>query len=318
MSKTSKIWYFAKRDEQRGPYSAATLRKALASGKLKPTTRVWKQGMADWLPAQEVAELAASISASRTPRKIAPGKAAATKKKAGSGKWMLFGCLGLLLMSCCVLSLPKIIFSLFPEMQARIEEEKRKDRKKAVALLEAVARLPSPDVEAAEKPLPKKWKSERPSVLHVDQPFLEQFGRESGIPTSELDWWCRDEAFVDLRDELAETEPPIGWGRAARRIVEADLLAVFHPSYFSWPREGEGDTFYTGVCYGVVVFVEVATGKAVGRVWIDIESSDVVSGGSGIRLAGVPIQTSSFADELYRDFASNIDEGLEAALARLR
>lgn len=50
----SQQWYYAKGGEQRGPVSAAALKDLVASGQLATTDLVWKQGMADWVPSQQV------------------------------------------------------------------------------------------------------------------------------------------------------------------------------------------------------------------------------------------------------------------------
>src|SRR6202790_5449538 len=44
--------YYYSRDAQRfGPVSTEQLRELAASGQLEPTDMIWKEGMADWVPA---------------------------------------------------------------------------------------------------------------------------------------------------------------------------------------------------------------------------------------------------------------------------
>ena len=47
-------WYYSHGDKQSGPISAAELRQLVASGALRPDDLVWREGMADWVPAQNV------------------------------------------------------------------------------------------------------------------------------------------------------------------------------------------------------------------------------------------------------------------------
>jgi hypothetical protein len=47
-------WYYACQGQQVGPVSPEQLRQAAATGQLPATGLVWKQGMADWVPAQKV------------------------------------------------------------------------------------------------------------------------------------------------------------------------------------------------------------------------------------------------------------------------
>lgn len=56
--------------KQAGPFEVALLRGKVASGELKPETLVWRQGMANWSAAKDVAELAAVFGGSAPPPPI--------------------------------------------------------------------------------------------------------------------------------------------------------------------------------------------------------------------------------------------------------
>lgn len=49
-----KVWWYAKGDKQFGPYSGAELKEAATAGQLTSTDLIWKEGMANWLPASSV------------------------------------------------------------------------------------------------------------------------------------------------------------------------------------------------------------------------------------------------------------------------
>ena len=49
-------WYYSKNGQQEGPVSADTLRGMIVSGAVAPTDLIWREGMAEWTPAGEVAE----------------------------------------------------------------------------------------------------------------------------------------------------------------------------------------------------------------------------------------------------------------------
>lgn len=51
---TEAIWYFADGDEERGPVTEAQIRTLIGTGNLKPDDLVWKEGMDDWAPAEEI------------------------------------------------------------------------------------------------------------------------------------------------------------------------------------------------------------------------------------------------------------------------
>jgi hypothetical protein len=65
-------WYYSKNGTQLGPISTEALLSKLASGEVSASDLVWKDGMADWLPAGQVAELrtAAPLSPAATPTPV--------------------------------------------------------------------------------------------------------------------------------------------------------------------------------------------------------------------------------------------------------
>ena len=69
-------WYYAENNEQRGPVLESEL-KGLLAGKLPPDTLVWKEGMANWSPATQVAALQAapavtSVASTPNPESVTP------------------------------------------------------------------------------------------------------------------------------------------------------------------------------------------------------------------------------------------------------
>ena len=53
------VWHYAVGAEQCGPVTLLELRGMIASSQLMPDDNVWKEGLADWLPIRDVAELRA-------------------------------------------------------------------------------------------------------------------------------------------------------------------------------------------------------------------------------------------------------------------
>lgn len=53
------VWHYAVGAEQCGPVTLLELRGMIASSQLMPDDNVWKEGMADWIPIRDVAELRA-------------------------------------------------------------------------------------------------------------------------------------------------------------------------------------------------------------------------------------------------------------------
>ena len=47
-------WYYAANNEQKGPVNESEIKADLASGKLPPESLVWKDGMDNWTPANQV------------------------------------------------------------------------------------------------------------------------------------------------------------------------------------------------------------------------------------------------------------------------
>jgi len=50
-------WYYGKAGQQQGPVSAEKLKELMASGQLNVTDLVWKEGMGEWKPYQEISGL---------------------------------------------------------------------------------------------------------------------------------------------------------------------------------------------------------------------------------------------------------------------
>lgn len=57
------MWYYVQSGQQAGPVSQEQLVGYFQDGTVLPNTLVWRKGMANWLPANEVAELAGTGSA---------------------------------------------------------------------------------------------------------------------------------------------------------------------------------------------------------------------------------------------------------------
>lgn len=60
-------WYYSKNGTQLGPIAQGELISKLASGEVSPSDLVWKDGMGDWIPASQVAELRTTSAAPSPP-----------------------------------------------------------------------------------------------------------------------------------------------------------------------------------------------------------------------------------------------------------
>jgi hypothetical protein len=68
-----KPWFVLLEDDtQEGPFPFSVLVDRASSGQLTPDTYVWRQGMKDWLPIAEVAELSSVFDGSAEPKTLAP------------------------------------------------------------------------------------------------------------------------------------------------------------------------------------------------------------------------------------------------------
>lgn len=67
-------WHLAVNGQTQGPFDAAQLASAVASGQLGPATLVWSAGLADWTPASQVRELAGLFRAAPPPPPPPPPK----------------------------------------------------------------------------------------------------------------------------------------------------------------------------------------------------------------------------------------------------
>ncbi len=59
---TDMKWYYVDRGEKRGPCEISQLRRFITSGSLRRDTLIWREGMADWIQASTIPELAKEFS----------------------------------------------------------------------------------------------------------------------------------------------------------------------------------------------------------------------------------------------------------------
>ena len=65
-------WYYTEQNERRGPVSEEQLKELASAGRLKPTVKVWKKGMAGWEPASKIAILTFPRPADDGPPPLSP------------------------------------------------------------------------------------------------------------------------------------------------------------------------------------------------------------------------------------------------------
>jgi uncharacterized membrane protein len=75
-------WYYAANNEQKGPINESELKADLAANKLPADTLVWKDGMDNWTPANQVA--AFTFRPAPTPAKVQPPVGATSEPVAAS------------------------------------------------------------------------------------------------------------------------------------------------------------------------------------------------------------------------------------------
>lgn len=61
------MWYFMQGGQQTGPISDADFRQMIASGQVNALTMIWKEGMANWVQAGSVPELAGAFPTAGQP-----------------------------------------------------------------------------------------------------------------------------------------------------------------------------------------------------------------------------------------------------------
>src|SRR5262245_40766209 len=78
----SQEWYYAVGNDRQGPVSAGDLKKLADAGTLKATDLVWKDGMADWVPASSLKGLFPAGHAAPGPSKSGEQPAARSRPAA--------------------------------------------------------------------------------------------------------------------------------------------------------------------------------------------------------------------------------------------
>jgi hypothetical protein len=63
----SKLWHYRRDGHSVGQVSTGELRRLAASGELRPTDFIWREGMPDWVPAADAKNLFPKPNASVSP-----------------------------------------------------------------------------------------------------------------------------------------------------------------------------------------------------------------------------------------------------------
>ena len=66
-------WYYAKNGQQMGPVTLEVLRAMISSGEVAPADLIWREGMAEWTPAGQVAEFSGGGVGHTTGMALPPG-----------------------------------------------------------------------------------------------------------------------------------------------------------------------------------------------------------------------------------------------------
>jgi uncharacterized membrane protein YjgN (DUF898 family) len=74
------VWYYLSGGQQLGPVTAAQLKEMVGAGRLRPADMVWKEGLAQWIPASSVKGLFGGGGAAAVPR-AAPGHGPAEQRQ---------------------------------------------------------------------------------------------------------------------------------------------------------------------------------------------------------------------------------------------
>lgn len=112
-------WYYSKNAAQLGPVSLDELRSKLASGEISGTDMVWREGLADWKPASEMAELSVSpaavapapVSGGVMNSPYRPPTAAPARMAAGHIPNYLWQSIVVTILCCWPLGIPAIVYA---------------------------------------------------------------------------------------------------------------------------------------------------------------------------------------------------------------
>ena len=116
-------WYYSKNGTQLGPVAQGELIAKLASGEVSPSDLVWKDGMADWIPASRVPELAGSSQPPSAPVSSPVGSSSPSPYTAPSSPYApsqvpsqdipnyLWQSIVVTILCCWPLGIPAIVFA---------------------------------------------------------------------------------------------------------------------------------------------------------------------------------------------------------------
>jgi len=131
-------WYYAKGSEQRGPVSEQELIGLIESGAVHAADLVWREGMPEWRPARDIAELATAFQKAIPVQEgaVPPPPPLMTAAPGGETNPMAIASLvlGLLSFGCgCFVSIPAIICGHLALSQIKAAPGRYKGRELAIA-----------------------------------------------------------------------------------------------------------------------------------------------------------------------------------------
>lgn len=211
------------------------------------------------------------------------------------------------------------------------QESKQQDEAAAVVYAKLAAIQKSDDAAAAagsaKRCSPQAVAGlarEKVRVLTLDYPLLAYGMSEKALDVSdpndarksdELDWWkfMRSPELAALRPRSAFHDS-FDAVAAQKAMGSHGLLAVLRPISFSRPKPAEGGRFVPGEYRGVILLHRTEGGEVLCAHELTASSSDaqmVVKGVVGAMAGGE-------AEQLDRDFQSNVQSATERALATVR
>lgn len=288
-------WYYAKDNQQQGPYSLEEVKDFAKAGEFGSSDLVWTDTMEDWTPASEVGEFEFPAAPTRFPPNLPPRPVASAERPSARQQWESLLHLPAMAWSLCIVAGAGLLFLAFFVPWWGIEIDRGKDAS-------ASERREANEVQ--ERNAFWYLQHVRPVSKLDDADGVTLWGWNTGTGITGL-------VFVILLLPIAvlplcfKLLRPWAWvGRFLAALAGCVMLVMFAVWFFGAPSKNASPILYQGLYLGpylaflaggVLVLTGVA-GGAMGLVAF-ITELDSESAGAG----ETPLKPSGGADDARLD-----------------
>ncbi|GAB4151115.1 MAG: hypothetical protein Tsb009_26360 [Planctomycetaceae bacterium] len=205
-------WYYAQNGQQHGPVTPKDLRNLAVSGTLQPGDLVWKEGMADWVPASQIKGLLPTQTAPATRPGLGPVQIQTRSTGQPRTRKSARNPIGQVVLIIASLTMIGAMFTPWWSMklvESGTKEENERAKGRWAKFVSTLMLAPESRLEKAIDQSNKALKNPPKRVTDEDKKSLRQIVSLMKIAKKDRKWWDAHlkggkDTFEDHFEEVAE------------------------------------------------------------------------------------------------------------------